>query len=440
MATRRKLTDIGIQKMTLPATGRLEVWDTAAGLGGFGLRLTPNGIKAFQVLLRFRGRQKRLSLGHFIPATDKAAALPMDQRPGALTLSEAREQARTVRAQAKAGLDPDAIERAAAAARAKMEADTFAAVREKFIEAHCRLLKTGADVAAYLRRDLKGWDALPIRSIGKQQIIEAIERKAQQSGGYASNRLRAHLFSFLRWCEARDYIAAVPRIGIEKAEETPRERVLSESEIKQLWDAWSRLGDPYGPMFMLLLVSGQRRTEVAGMRWADIKPRPVDAEATDTFVPIEWTWTISADRTKAGRSHEVPMADLALSIIAAVPRGSSAFVFPVSRRGGRDDYARDYSAARERCDALCDVRDWRLHDLRRTCGTGMASLGIAVSTISRVLGHAEGGITKIYNRYSYGNEKRLALNAWARKVASIVGITPAPEPAVVDLAERRKSR
>jgi integrase len=147
-------------------------------------------------------------------------------------------------------------------------------------------------------------------------------------------------------------------------------------------------------------------------------------------------WSLGGDATKAGRSHDVPLSDLALDVLSSLPRYTSGYVFPSRDNPGR--YVSGFSRAKANCDELAGFDDWRLHDLRRTAGTGMAGLGIAVSTISRVLNHAEGGVTKIYNRYSYHGEKRIALDAWARKLQSIVGIAQ-PE-GIVDIAEVRAAR
>ena len=140
------------------------------------------------------------------------------------------------------------------------------------------------------------------------------------------------------------------------------------------------------------------------MRWADI-----DLEAG--------VWTLPRELTKAGRSHEVPLSPLALSILETVPRFAGPHVF-TSTSGQRP--VSGFSRMKRRVDALASVENWRLHDLRRTAGTNMAKLGVPVFVISRVMNHAEGGVTKIYARASYLNEKRHALETWAAKLESLV--------------------
>jgi integrase len=132
-------------------------------------------------------------------------------------------------------------------------------------------------------------------------------------------------------------------------------------------------------------------------------------------------WTIPKDETKGNRTHEVPLSPLAMEVLTTLPRFADNYVF--STTGGAKPIS-GYSKIKNRADKLVGVEDWRLHDLRRTLGTGLASLGIPVSTISRVLNHKEGGVTKIYNRYGYMSEKRIALETWARKIESLIRPTP----------------
>jgi integrase len=134
----------------------------------------------------------------------------------------------------------------------------------------------------------------------------------------------------------------------------------------------------------------------------------------------------------------VPLSDLAMDIIAGLPRFSSPYLFPALQRGR--GYATGFDRPKQACDRLCpDVVDWRFHDLRRTAASQMASLGVRPDVIGRILNHAPTTIAaRVYDRYSYGPEMRHGLDAWARKLTSIVGL--APTTGVVDLAEKRAKR
>ena len=157
------------------------------------------------------------------------------------------------------------------------------------------------------------------------------------------------------------------------------------------------MGYPFGPLMMLLLITGQWRGEVAKMRWADL-----DIE--------RGVWTLPSESTKAGRAHAVPLSPLAIGIIKGLPRFAGAFVF-TSGAGVRP--VSGFGRAKDRIDELSGVKDWRLHDLRRTAASGMARLGIAGDHIGRVLNHVPQGVTaRVYDQYEYLPEKRRALETW----------------------------
>jgi integrase len=425
---RKKLTHKGIDRLTPPASGRIEQWD--AECPGFGIRVTENGVKTFQTMYRVNGKLHRKALGRFVG--DDVGCL-----------AKARTQARAIIESARAGVDPDLAEREKKLAeqeeraeRARARANTFAAVRRDFIELYARPKNKSWEAAArYLERDVSGWDERPIASITRRDVIAAVDLKAKEAPD-AAKMLRAHLSKLFNWAIGRDLIEHSPVANVPRPKGgDERERVLTEVEVKRLWDAWADdgVGWPFGPMLRLLLATGQRRGEVAGMTWSEIRPRPLASAPSANETAIEWVWTIPAERTKGGRAHEVPLSPLAMEILGSLPRFTSGHVFPGRIRG----HANGFSRAKDRSDELSGVGDWRIHDLRRTCGTGMAKAGIAVSTISRVLNHAEGGVTKIYNRYSFGPEKRHALETWARVLGSIVAPTA---PDVADIAVAREKR
>jgi integrase len=214
----------------------------------------------------------------------------------------------------------------------------------------------------------------------------------------------AAIRTMFTWAVQRDLLAASPVAGIKApGKETERERVLADDEIVKVWTAAAKMGGVSGALIQCLILTAQRRDEVATMRWADL-----DLEAR--------VWTLPREATKGDRSHQVPLSPLVIEILTALPR-TGVYVF-ASPRGDRP--ISGYSKIKSRAEQLAGFDDWRFHDLRRSAGTGMARAGIAVSTISRVLNHKEGGVTKIYNRYSYLDEKRHALETWARKVESLV--------------------
>jgi integrase len=437
----KKLTSAGLKRQTPPATGRVEYWDQE--VRGFGCRIAASGIKSLQVLVRVNGRSKRVTLGRFQPGDDgpldHPATFPLG---GYLSLSAGRHKAREIISLARAGIDPEEAEREAMALAARSRANTYAQVAHEYIERYAKpRTRTWKLTAAYMR-ERPDWDPRPISSIARRDIIAALDEKARDSGPYGANRWLAANRGMFNWALSRDYIAASPFVGVRPAiKELPRERTLTPDEIAKLWAAWTKIGYPFGPALQLLLATGLRRNEIAALKWDEIRPRPIDAEASDDFVPIQWVVTLEGGRTKNKKQHVVPLNSLAVSIIAKLPCiGDSGFVFPAGRSGRNvKGYATGLWGRKKRSGIVAGVTGWRVHDLRRTVATGMAELGIPGSTIGQVLGHTERGITaRHYLRYDYGNEKRLALEAWGRKLAGIVGL--AESTTVVDLARARADR
>jgi integrase len=205
-----------------------------------------------------------------------------------------------------------------------------------------------------------------------------------------------------------------------KAEES-RDRVLTDDEIRWLWNAAEMQGFPFGPMTQLLLLTGQRRSEVAGMRLAELSVR-------------NRMWHLPKGRTKNGEAHDVPLADQVIAILQQLPKiaGGDGFAFtstgvtPVSgfsRAKASLDLLIADVAAKETPKEVRRVEPWIFHDLRRTCASGMASLGVAPHVIEAVLNHKSGtikGVAAVYNRHQYTAEKQQALQAWARRVSEIV--------------------
>ncbi|MDW3117174.1 MAG: tyrosine-type recombinase/integrase [Roseovarius pacificus] len=291
---------------------------------------------------------------------------------------------------------------------------------DQYTTRHLSKLKSGADVQAQLARHvLPSWGDRKIQDIGKRDVIDLLDGIADSGRVVTANRVRAYLSSFFNWCVERDVIAASPLFGVKPvAKEASRERVLSDDEIRWLWRAGDDLGQPWGQIAKLLLLTGQRRAEVAGM---------TDSEITGDL------WHLEADRTKNGRAHDVPLSKAAQGILAGVERikGPNGYVFtttgesPVSgfTKGLQRLQRRMAEVASEETGGPVEIPHWTFHDLRRTAATGMARIGIPVRVTEAVLNHSSGtggGIVAVYQRHDYADEKRAALDAWARLVADLV--------------------
>lgn len=375
------------------------------GLTGLYLVVQPSGAKSWAVRYRHAGKTRKMTLGKW----------PI------IGLADARAAASHALEAVEYGRDPGREKSSARAERAaNAELDSIETLVSTYAMRHLSNLRSGGTVKRELERHaVAAWKGRDIHSITKRDILNLLDSIVDSGRSTTANRLRAYLATFFSWCVERDVIQTSPIVGIKApAKEVSRDRVLSDDEIRWFWMASERAGQPWGTVGKLLLLTGQRLGEVVGMTKAEI-----DGE----------TWHLSADRTKNGRAHDVPLSDFAIEVLSDVKRieGRAGYVItttgdtPVSGYfKGRNTIAdlMVQVAAKERGEPV-EIPRWTFHDLRRTAATGMARLGIPVVDIEAVLNHVSGakaGVAGIYNRHSYDGEKRRALDAWARFVCDMV--------------------
>jgi integrase len=249
------------------------------------------------------------------------------------------------------------------------------------------------------------WGGRTVHNIKRRDVIDLVESVAEDRPVMA-NRTLAVLSKFFSWMCERDIVAASPCTGVKRpSEEQARDRILTDDEIRRLWLSCDAVGGRFGPLVKLLLLTGQRRGEVTGMRRSKI---------------IGDVWTLGPEETKNKQRHDVPLSKQAAEIIEAMPRISGDYVLTSAtarRIGGLAKSKRALDAH------MRPASRWTLHDLRRTAASGMAKLGVKLPVIERVLNHTSGsfsGVVGIYNRHDFAAEKRDALQSWADHVDSIV--------------------
>jgi integrase len=212
--------------------------------------------------------------------------------------------------------------------------------------------------------------------------------------------------SFFNWCVGRAIVERSPCEGIRvPTVERARDRVLTDRELAAIIRVAHQLGGPYGAIVEVLALTGQRRDEVARMSWDE-----VDLDRR--------VWKLPGARTKNDKPHIVQLSDPAVVVIGAQPR-SSRFVF--SRNGVAP--IGDFSSQKRRLDDLCGISQWRLHDLRRTMVSGMASLGVAPHIADKILNHVGGtisGVAAVYQRHEFLKERRDALERWGAHVVGLL--------------------
>ncbi|KRS18228.1 tyrosine-type recombinase/integrase [Roseovarius indicus] len=388
-----------------PGPKRREIPDPA--LSGLYLVIQPSGVKSWALRYRYSGKPRKLTLGKW-PIMGVA-----DARAAASEAIEALEL----------GNDPGAAKRKAKAARIEAhlsERDKIKTLLEQYAKRHLSTLKSGATVKRELDRHVRTvWGDRDIHDIARRDVIDLLDGIADSGRVVSANRVRSYLGTFFGWCVDRDIIAMSPAQGVKPVvKEKSRDRVLSDDEIRWFWRACDDLGFPWGPFGKTLLLTGQRLGEVAGISDAEIEGG---------------VWYLSTERTKNGRSHTVPLSEAVRAVLAGVERVESRPRLIYTTTGasplsgfhkGRNHIAeRMAEIASEEAGEPVEIPHWTFHDLRRTAATGMARLGIPVRVTEAVLNHVSGtggGIVAVYQRHDYADEKRAALDAWARLVADLV--------------------
>ncbi len=399
-----RLTAAAIERLPRAKPGkRVEYWDTL--LRGFGLRVNDKGGKTFfaRYIVAGAGREF-LPLGAFIAGVT-------DKKPG--SLSQARASAGAALDMARVGESPRRARQSAQDELQKAQADTYEATVADFIRLHAKPNnKRWSEVERMLKREGAEWLDRPIADLTRGDVLKRLDAIVARPAPYTANRFFAALKTMFRWAIERELVTDSPMAGLTRPlkKETRRDRVLTEDEIKRLWGTFDNLGWPFGPIFKLLIVTGQRRAEVTDVRWAE-------------FDLKQKLWTLPAASTKSGRTHEVPLSEMAITIIERLPRLSDTFVFPSLAPHKHRDVERTVSGlsgAKKRAEKWVDIGDWRLHDLRRSMATHTRALGIDRDTVSAILNNSPGDVTSIYDRYSALPEKRRALDAWANKLRTII--------------------
>jgi integrase len=426
----KQLTALAVENLK-PAEKRREVPD--AKIGGLFLIVQPSGAKSWALRYRVAGRTRKLTIGAY-PTID---------------LSTARKRAQEAAGEIASGYDPAAQKRAARVAQmaANASAGSVENIAASFVQKHLAK-KTKPSWAKEAERLLRveivsKWARRNLAEITRADVRRLLDDIAERAP-ITANRTLAIFRKLCNWAVSQQLILTSPCAGIEApSDEHSRERVLSDDEIRLAWRAFDQVGPPFGPIGKLLLLTGARRDEVAGMHWAEID-----------FA--KRTWMLPRERTKNSRPHAIPLCDAAIRVLENVPRigdGKGGFIFTSTGATPVSGFSRAKAAidaamvrirredAKVRGDDPETIRAqerWVLHDLRRTVATNLQKLGVRLEVTEAVLNHVSGsraGIVGVYQRHEYAAEKRAALDAWARALDVLIGGAPAAN--VVALARAR---
>ena len=331
---------------------------------------------------------------------------------------------------------------------------------EDFLKRHVKGQRRAAKVEREIRRELiPAWKDKQVTQITRGDVVALVEAIADRPAPYQARNVFGHVSVFFNWAIDRGKfgLEASPcdrlKPGRLIGEKKPRQRVLSDDEIFALWRATSRLGYPYGPLFRLLLITGQRKAEVGEARWIEFHPElarmlrerkpgeAIDWSEVDRQLKV---WTVPPERFKSNSSHLVPLTDDALTVLETLPhfagRNSGDHLF--STTFGRQP-VNGFGRAKERLDrdmlralkAMARTRgddprkvvlpDFVLHDIRRTVRTRLSSLRISERVAEMVIGHGKKGLARVYDQHEFADEMREALELWAGRLRSIVSPPPA---------------
>jgi integrase len=401
-----KLTDKTVAAAQCPPGKKDKIFadDT---LPGFILRVTSRGSRIFLFKYNVGKERRRPVLGTW--GTE-------------LTTAQARRKAEMLRGQVRDQRDPVAERKAASAAAIKAEAQAkvaaaAAAYTVETLIADWTAHHLCARSASYakrapteLRAALKEWLVSPADAFGRTDAVRALDAAKILNGPVAANRLRAEARSCWTWAVKRGALAVNPWEATPRplAREKPRERVLSDAEVGAVYNAAAKVNEPWDVLARILVLTGQRRGEVAGMQWSEL-----DLDAG--------VWSMSGERTKNHHSHVVPLAPDVVVLLRTVKRRKGAeLVF----EGPRQTAFSGFGKLKDRLDAAIveagiSLAPWTMHDLRRTMATGLQRLGVRLEVTEAILNHVSGsrsGIVGVYQRHGWEREKVEAMRAWAARV------------------------
>ncbi|CAD0183967.1 Integrase [Ruegeria sp. THAF57] len=311
----------------------------------------------------------------------------------AISLREARQRVIKLRADLRDGIDPNVK---------TPTGQTVATAVELHIEEHCNQLKSGRNPARVLRNELSAkFGSMQITDVTAAHVRSVLARIEDRGASVEAQRAYAYMSKFFIWCmRKKGWIVANPMDLIEKPTVTARtrDRVLTDAEVASLWTSMGNT--PGDAIIQMLLLTGARRGEIANLKWDDVD---LDHKLV-TFVD-----------TKNGTDRTIPLSPSAFAILNAQPVAGD-FIFSTM---GTRPYS-GFSQLLTRVQRDSDTSDWRIHDLRRTCGTGLQRLGVDRDTIKATLGHKQADVTAIYLRHDYLPEIREALTMWDAHIQALL--------------------
>jgi len=387
-----KFTDRSL-KAIKPKTKRYESWETNGK--GFGLRVFPSGIKSFIFLYRFHGKNRRLTFGNYPD----------------MTLADAHAAHAKARQVLRNGSDPATLEQ-----DLKEESRKSPTVRrlvEEYLEKWAKPRKRSwKEDERILQKDVVSkWGKRKAKDVTRRDIVILLDAVVERGAIIQANRTLAVIRKMFNFALSRGILETSPCVAIPApSKENRRDRILDEKEINTLWSKLdnTKMEKATALALKLQLVTAQRKGEVATAEWKDFDLKK------------KW-WTIPADKAKNNIPHRVPLTSIALNLLKEIKElaKESNWLFPSPLAGQHIAETSIDHAIRKNADTF-DIDHFTPHDLRRTAASQMTSMGIPRLVVGKILNHVEGGVTAVYDRHSYDNEKLQGLETWNRRLEGII--------------------
>lgn len=391
-----------------PPGGRLEIRDTSCD--GLRLRVTPDGRKSWSVVYRVAGAGQMSGSGKRKKGKPRRVTLGTME----VKYNDARKQALEIMEMASQGVDFGEQRKEQAAGRSSRSVE---ALIDRFIDEYAKR-KGREDLARnWLEKpELEAWHGKDLADIARSDIHLLLDKVALGRGRAAVIEMRKHLSKLFHWAVDRELIASNPITRLDRDEVyVERERVLSMDELRRVWEAAGELGYPFGPMYRLLILTGQRRAEIAELERGWLREVKLDKEDEETVPAVG----IPASKHKSRRGHTFYLSPPAEAIIAALPDLGGKFL--LSSTAGKTPVS-GYSKAKARIDKVLAEKaerdelepldHWTPHDIRRSVATSMSEMGIPGEHIEHVLGHSMEKLRRTYNKHTYASEVREAMLRW----------------------------
>jgi integrase len=369
------LTELMLRAAKPPERGTTTLWDGAQK--HFGVRISQGGAKSFIILT---GSGRRQSIGRF----------PI------ISLASARTRAKQLLAEQTLG-------------KTRPRAAAFEDVAAEFLGA-CEKKNRARTVRDYTRLLNRHF------AFGRKNLIEItrhdISQKLEKLKAIPSEQNHAIVAAkiFFKWAVRNGYLDQSPCDSFSPVKRLPRERVLSDEELRVVFKAALEGSTQFSHIVALLVMTGQRRSEVAAFKW----------EWIDT---VARTITLPASVTKNKRTHTFPYGEMVADLLDRIPRQAD-YLFPAARdriKGKPATVFNGWGKPKATFDELCKITEWQLHDLRRTFASKLAALGISLPTIEKLLNHVSGsfgGIVAVYQRHNWLPEMRSAIEVWEKWLAA----------------------